>query len=236
MIRFAFCEDNSYQRDLISEIINDYISDKFASITLDVFESGNDLLADIEENGAYDVYLLDIMMPKITGMKVAETIRSGDKNGKIIFLTATRDYLLESYDVKATHYLLKPIDVDKLYALFDEIIGELSKKTNLAVTIKGKDGFAKIRVSDILYINKSDRCLDFHLANGKTIESHCIRSSFASAVEEFVRDYDFVIISAGECVNAEAVRSYKNNEITLTNGEKIFPSKSKQKTLTAVFQ
>lgn len=235
MIRFAFCDDNEYQRDLLEEIINDYISEKNVSISLSVFSDGDELLEAMDSSGAFDVYLLDIIMPGKNGMKVAEDIRKDDSLGKIIFLTSTKDYVLESYDVKATHYLLKPIDVGKLYSLFDELVKDLSEVKNVAVTIKGKNGLRKIHVSEIMYIDKSDRCLNYHLKDGEIIESACIRSSFAEAVDRFVNGLNFVIISSGVCVNIGAVIMFSPSEIKLINGDRVFPTKSKQQELKRIF-
>ena len=57
-----------------------------------------------------DLLFLDIQMPDMDGMELARLVPSGTK---IIFTTAFRDYALDSYDVAAIDYLLKPIRYDK---------------------------------------------------------------------------------------------------------------------------
>ena len=54
-------------------------------------------------------------MPDITGMELARKIRSFDKSADIIFLTTSPEYAVESYTVKATNYLMKPIVPERFY-------------------------------------------------------------------------------------------------------------------------
>ena len=57
----------------------------------------------------FHIILLDILMPLLNGMDTARELRQYDKTVKIIFLTSSPEFALESYDVKAYSYLLKPM-------------------------------------------------------------------------------------------------------------------------------
>lgn len=55
-----------------------------------------------------DIILLDIVMPLLNGMDTARELRAQDTAVKIIFLTSSPEFALESYEVRAQDYLLKP--------------------------------------------------------------------------------------------------------------------------------
>ncbi len=79
--------------------------------TLDRFSSGEDFLGAFTP-GKYDLIFLDIYMDGITGMETAKRIRQTDHDCRIIFITISPEFAVESYNVNASFYLLKPIGKD----------------------------------------------------------------------------------------------------------------------------
>lgn len=55
------------------------------------------------------MYLLDIVMPHLTGIETAKRIRARGETAEIMFLTTSREYALDAFSVKASDYLLKPL-------------------------------------------------------------------------------------------------------------------------------
>ena len=68
-------------------------------------------------------------MPLLNGMDAARELRQRDKSVKIIFLTSSPEFALESYEVKAQGYVLKPIAYDKLKKLLDEMCPIICRRT-----------------------------------------------------------------------------------------------------------
>ncbi|MEG1859674.1 MAG: response regulator, partial [Christensenellaceae bacterium] len=83
-----------------------------------------------------DIILLDILMPGITGIAAAQEIRKYNKTAKIVFLTSSHEYALDSYSVKAAGYILKPIMEDKLFACLDDLASEINIEKEKFITIK----------------------------------------------------------------------------------------------------
>ena len=108
-MRLAICDDNELQREMISDVINEYIRERRLDVNVSVFESGLKLIDSVRTQGRYDIYILDMLMPEMNGLEVASTLRMLKDDGKIIFLTATLDYAVASYDVRAFYYLVKPV-------------------------------------------------------------------------------------------------------------------------------
>jgi DNA-binding LytR/AlgR family response regulator len=62
----------------------------------------------------YDLVFLDIRMPGLSGLEVAEQLRELPKQPKVIFTTAYPDHAVEAFDLAAADYLVKPFDSDRL--------------------------------------------------------------------------------------------------------------------------
>ena len=72
----------------------------------------------------FDILLLDVIMPGENGIDAAREIRRYDNNVKIIFLTSSAEFAVESYTVGAYFYQLKPIWEESFFRLMDSVIAE----------------------------------------------------------------------------------------------------------------
>ena len=118
MYRVALCEDEIELSQVQEKICRDILDKLNVEYSISVFESSDDFLkAFLTNTKQYDLILLDIIMDGLNGMELACEIRKHDSSVTIIFITSTRDYALQGYDVNAYHYLLKPLDSTLLEAL-----------------------------------------------------------------------------------------------------------------------
>jgi len=108
VLKIAICDDEKVFRDAAERMLKLYMEDKGVSYQVDTFGIPSDLVDATEEGTIYDIYLLDIYMPGITGMSIATELRSRGVKSPVIFLTSSTDHALEAFGVDATHYLLKP--------------------------------------------------------------------------------------------------------------------------------
>ncbi len=122
MKRIAICEDNEIEAELLRELLVAYFRRFGIKAEIFIYYSGEALVADVEENFMdAELIFLDIYMDKLNGMETARKLRELHCDSEIIFLTATTKYAIESYDVNAAGYLLKPIDMDRIAQILDRI-------------------------------------------------------------------------------------------------------------------
>ena len=131
MIQIAFCDDDQTVLDQLSALLEKYRAQRCVQIQCTAFHSPLDLLAEIEKGTRYDILFLDVIMPAENGITAAKEIRQYDNVVKIIFLTSSAEFAVESYVVGAYFYQLKPIlrcktgisriDLDQL--LYCEVLG-----------------------------------------------------------------------------------------------------------------
>ena len=119
-----------------------------------MFDSAENFKAALIDDKKFDILLLDIQMGGQNGVELAKEIRKSDTKLSIIFITGFVDYMSAGYDVSALHYLIKPINENKLFEVLDKAQKSLEKESEfLTLTINRKDIF--IPLHDIIYIESS---------------------------------------------------------------------------------
>jgi DNA-binding response OmpR family regulator len=104
-----------------------------------------------------DIVLLDINMPKMDGLEVAQQIREYDSRTRIIMLTAhaEQERLLRATELGLTRYLLKPVKRQEFRAALDKAVAELEKMQLVDEQVKLRDGFIWNRnLKKLTYQNK----------------------------------------------------------------------------------
>ena len=116
------------------------------------------------QNEHIDLIFLDIQMPKLTGI---EFLKSLPNPPKVIFTTAYRDYALDSYELNAVDYLLKPIAFDRFLKAVAKVTPAEPKGMaaipaaaaqaepdykEAFIYLKADKKMVKVMLSDILYI------------------------------------------------------------------------------------
>lgn len=224
MVTLALCEDNEFQREMMQELLEDY-SGRNNTVSVEIFGSGRELLDHVKQNGGFDIYILDVVMPDMNGMEVASTLRLMKDEGKIIFTTASLEYAVASYDVKAYYYMVKPVDPNKLFRILDGAVAELKPKENTTV-IRMKNGDVSLRLRDIMYVEVVDRALVVHLADGRTCKSLALRGSFRESVPDLAGDARFAACGASKLVNLKYIDAIDSETVLLKDGTIIYPPRS----------
>lgn len=129
---------------------------------------GEDLLARHAASRA-DIILLDMIMPLVNGMDTARELRQSDTAVRLVFLTSSPEFALESYEVRAFDYLLKPVTYERLARLLDELSSMRPDATDELV-IKTSFGYHALRLSDIEYAEARNKHVVFRLRDGRDID------------------------------------------------------------------
>jgi DNA-binding LytR/AlgR family response regulator len=206
LLEIAVCDDSNFDRFVISEMIDCYFKDK--SFKYHVTEYCNEitLIDDIEESNRYDIIFLDIYLNSLLGIEVAKKLRTGGYNGKIIFLTASDKYAVESYDVDAAGYLLKPHNYEKFCGLMNRLL--IGRRKN-SIIVKKRSSVEYISYDHIRYIESSNtKCL-IHCSDGNV---HTIYTRL-DLIENDINDKRFLRCHRSFLVNLYYVRSMHDNFI-----------------------
>ncbi|MDE7477454.1 MAG: LytTR family DNA-binding domain-containing protein [Lachnospiraceae bacterium] len=232
-MRIAYCEDEIAQAELVCAMIRQWADSRDARVEVILFESAEEFLFK-NEAYPYDAVFLDIAMRKMNGVELAHEIREKDKKLPIAFLTADKTFAIEGYEVHAVRYLLKPVTMDKLCNLLDELLADREGNTENAVciTVEEKGAVRRIVEDSICYIEVLGHYTQLHLQDNVEIR---IKESLAAVVAELHRKELFVKCHRSFVVNLSYVEKISRTECTLSDGTSLPVSRSSYQELNARF-
>jgi len=169
LLKIAICDDEKMFCDSAEGMLKLYMEEKAMPFQADVFNIPSELLDMTEKGTIYDIYLLDIYMPGVTGMSIATELRSRGVKSPIIFLTSSTDHALEAFGVDATHYLLKPYTKDSFYVGMDKAMQSIASHKNDSVILKVDNDYRSIPVSKLIYCEAEDKYQRLYLENGEKL-------------------------------------------------------------------
>ncbi len=226
MLRIAICDDQP--REL--EIINAYITEYLATHTLEAkterFSHPDKLLTAIE-TGNFHLYILDIVMPLVSGIELGREIRRLDREAQIIYVTTEPQFALQAYAASPVNYLIKPIDKQQLFDTLTFAISKTDLSEEQTVTIKTTDGLRVLKLSDILCCEYRSHAVIFTLTNGEEVISRTIRESFAEYSMPVLKDARFLQCHTSYLINMRRVERFVKDSFTLYGG-KVVPIAAKQ--------
>ena len=95
MIRIGICEDDLEQLETCRNFVGAVMMKLTGSYKIYCFQSGENLLCEIEASGAMDIILMDIEMQGINGVETARRIRERDSRAKLVFISTHDQYFRE---------------------------------------------------------------------------------------------------------------------------------------------
>ena len=215
MLRIAVVDDEQVHRDILVRYIEEWRSQGHPEVKVQVFDSSEAFYFEWCENQAYDVLFLDIMMSGTDGVSLARKLREKKTALTIIFTTGISDYMQEGYEVEAMHYLLKPLDREKVWECLEKCLarGGGNRRTVLLPT---EEGLMKIDIEKILYGE----------AVGHYCELECMeeRLSLKIGIRELAQKLDmeareeFAFCHRSYLVNLRRISRVGKQDIVMDNG------------------
>lgn len=221
----AICDDEK----TICEQVEKLVKKQMPDCNTELFASGEALL---KETKVFDIIFLDIQMDGINGMQAARTLRNKKEEALLIFITGLKEYVFQSFDVSAFHYLLKPIEEKKFAEVFAKAVSEAEKKRGLTEEpffMKSNGKTIILSRNHILYVESQNRMVNFHTTN-KCLELY---SDMRDLEQQLGRN--FYRCHRGYIVNMGHIAEYEKDRISLTNGETIGLSRRKYKEFVKVY-
>lgn len=211
-MRIAIVDDLSADSKRLRELIECWAREQGVPLVPDpaVFESGEELLADFVPD-IYDVIFLDIYMSGMTGMEAARKIREQDEFCQLIFTTTTTEFAVDSYEVGAAFYLVKPFSKEKLEQALSRCGAGLLEQGQ-SVMVPGEAGSEPLLLHRITYTEYSGRCVEVHFIGGEKKAYSMRQADFAELLLAYPYFCDCM---RGVLVNLEQVESLAPDHFVL---------------------
>lgn len=107
-MKVAICEDELSQAKIIRLYLS-HLSEKYKITSVTYFADGETLFKAFESGIRFDLYLLDIDLPGMSGIDLGSVICSSQSNAAIIYITGYAQYITQAFRLPTTQYLLKPV-------------------------------------------------------------------------------------------------------------------------------
>jgi DNA-binding LytR/AlgR family response regulator len=193
------------------------------------FSSSNDLLSYFENNpNGFDAAVLDIILgeEQINGIETARALRTGGFEGPIVFLSSSKEFGPESYEVNAAGYFEKPITLMKISNLLN-IVGGIVARQKMQnepyLMLISVSETRKVLFCDILFVEVTKNTLNFHLTDGDII---LVRSPLKEYAPKLLTDKRFAESHRAYIVNLDYVTAIKGCEAFLVDGSKVLVAKT----------
>ena len=221
MLRIAVCDDEEKHLNQTATLLNTYLRSRpCLSGQVESFRSGSALLARAENAGGFDIYVLDILMPELSGIDTGRRLRALGEGGEIIYLTSSNDFAADSYDVRAFFYLLKPVQENKLFQIVDGAVEKLNRRRSNAIVVSTADGPRRILLEHIRYVERVGRFMRYYCTDS-VVDSQTIRVSFREMAIPLLADRRFYLCGASFVLNFQHVAGVNGQIALLDNGQAV---------------
>lgn len=217
MLSIAVCDDNMLDCCNIARKIKSILEGLGEACIIHQFYSGKELLQTTEK---FDIIFLDIIMQDVDGMQTAEFIRKKAFDKILIFMSSSREYVFDAYDVEAFQYLLKPIDDRKLKSTLQRIVSKSEGHSQDFIIVNKERQRTKLFLEDIYYFEIKGRLIYVHEAD-RTVSYY----EQMGVLERNLQEKDFFRCHKSYLINLKYVDSYNRQEVILDNGERIMIAK-----------
>lgn len=215
-MNIAIIEDEEVHKKLLATYLEAWSKEHNIGIRISGFPSAESFLFEWEENSNFDILFIDIQMQAMNGMEMARKIREKDKNISIVFTTGITDYLQEGYEVEAMHYLIKPIDEEKIRKCMDKVFAKC--KVTKYLLVRTKDEVIKVEEDKINYIEARGHGALIEIKEDKE-DSMIIESTDSiSEIEKLIDSSKFIKCHRSYICNIENVHHIDKTDVHFDNG------------------
>lgn len=208
-MKIAVCDDEIFFIDEVCALLEEWGKERRIKLTLYRFTNGDDLIDAIRDE-CMDLILLDVIMPLLNGIDAARELRNTDQTVPIVFLTSSKEFAVDSYEVKAFNYLIKPVDRTSLFLTLDELLKTYHAADNFFAA-KTPEGFCRIVIPDVDYLEAQNKQVLIHLSNGRVLT---VRELFSKCAEVFSPENGFCCCHRSYIVNLSNVERFSKTEVS----------------------
>ena len=217
VIRCLIVEDEPLAREIISRYVQQVPTLRLAGECANAIQAFTFL-----QQQAVDLMFLDIRMPQLNGNDFLKTLQNPPK---VIFTTAYPDYALESYELDAIDYLVKPVTFERFLKAINKAGGvhmaglenkpaQEEKKTESFVYFKADRKMIKVLLQDILYIESMKDYVKIVTSNDTIVSRQSI-----SSVEAMLPEKDFIRAHRSFIVSLQKIKSFTSELIEIDKTE-----------------
>lgn len=216
LYHIAICDDDERVLENLRTFFNLYHTQKpEIDFTVKSFVNPDDLLKKVEEK-EYDPNLLflDICMPGMEGIQVAEELLKLGSLCKVVFITNSKEYAVDAFRVGAIHYLMKPVAEKELFSVLEHSFLTLEKEKERFLILKTGGVSKRVALTQIVCCEAQGNYQCLYLKDGSRL---MVRMTLSKLFEMVSMYSGFVKVGSAYFVNLRYADSLNAQEIRLDN-------------------
>ena len=208
-MKIAIVEDEAKEQEIIVKYIGEWAEARRELVEFRCFPSSESFLFAWEDGKDYRLLVLDIEMGGMNGLGLAEKVRLEDREVPILFVTGYDEYMQRGYDVSALHYLMKPVDREKLFRTLDRAY-ERSVRDMQYLTLKMPDTVVRVPFGEIRWLEVRQNYVTVHADRDYTL-----KAPLWDFENQLSSDSSFYRVGRSYIVNLRCIKQVMKKEILL---------------------
>ena len=222
VIKIAICDDEEKAVALHERIVKSCLQSQGIGYEITTYTQSRNLLYDITDDGFfYDLILLDIEMPGISGMEIPQRLKGFLPNVRIIFVTSHTEYAIDAFELSIFRYVPKNNLEVKLATAVTDAAKLIELEAGQEYTIQTASRMEKIPYKDIFYIQRDGK----NASITSSVGIAKVRKSLQQVFDE-LNTPEFIFIDRGCIVNIIQIMKISDGMVVLKNGEQLPISRS----------
>ncbi len=218
MLKVAIVEDNAGDAQRLKTYLQCFCVEADEKLTVICFRDPASFLEEYAEG--FDLVLMDIDLPGMTGLDCARRLRCVDSGVTLIFVTNLARCAVQGYEVNALDFIVKPVKYPLFSMKMKRAVNSIRKNQKRYLNLNVKGGFVRVEVSQILYLEVQRHYITYHTEDGNYIVRETLK-----AAEQKLTGCHFVRASVSHLVNLQHVKMLLDGCIRMPDGE-IYLSRS----------
>lgn len=224
MLKIVVCDDEKKILNTLSEKIKQIFF--YKDIETEIFETASPIEAlEYIKSNVVDVVFLDIDMPILSGMDIAENLLNEEYKGLLIFVTSHDSLVYSSFKYHPFGFIRKSYFDNEIEEVIIRIIDEISHR-DCIFSYKTNDGMYRVNVSEILYFESESNYLLIHL----TDKVHKFRGTMSQLEMELSKN-GFIRVQKGYLVNQKYIEILRKDEIVMSDNTIISISRTNKEVI-----
>ena len=214
-LQIAICDDLEEERVILSRMLRNYARRQGLSLQVHFFVSGEELLQSVRRANACQVLFLDIYMPGISGVETARRLRAAGYGASIVFATTSTDHGVDSFEVRASDYLVKPFRQEEVDRALDWCLEHMPEPLrSLSVYAEGET--QEFPLASVLYIDVLG-----HQSHIHTLRQTVVVRKSLDDLERAVDSPDFFRCHRSFLVNLNHAERIESSDFLMSDGARI---------------
>lgn len=215
MLTIAVCDDTREECRLVAEYTSAFFEERQMPVHIDTYGKGDELLGAGRE---YDLYLLDVLMPGITGIETAARLGKEKGDHAVIFITSSLEAAVDGYSVNADGFILKPVEKDHFSSTMERVVAQRLSGRLAGISVIHNRVPVYLKLERIAWFENRLHRVFVTLTEGEALS---INQKLAELSQELLEYPQFLRCHQSYLVNLEQVAELADSCFHMKNGQMI---------------